>query len=96
MNFLNNLIKKLFGKKDKKINYKSADYYSSGLVYPLQYSNFIKNIISTISKEIGKIDIRSIVERDGLVITQRDDITRLFLLAPNPYQSTSDFLENIS
>lgn len=96
MNFLNNLIKKLFGKKDKKINYKSADYYSSGLVYPLQYSNFIKNIISTISKEIGKIDIRSIVERDGQVITQRDDITRLFLLAPNPYQSTSDFLENIS
>lgn len=97
MNFLNNLFKKIFGKKKlPNYNYKSANTYSTNYNYPIQFSNFVKNVIYTISKEIGKLEIKSIVERDGQIITQRDDITRLFLLAPNPFQSTSDFLENIS
>ena len=66
-----------------------------GWVYPvdnLYSSDAISNAIDKIALETSKIKIRSIVEKDGKIIPQKDDIAGLFEFHPNPLQTTSDFL----
>jgi hypothetical protein len=56
---------------------------------------FVNNAIDRVASEIGKIEIKSIVQRDDILQIQNDDITRLFRFKPNPLQTTSDFLANV-
>lgn len=66
-----------------------------GWIYPAENiynSDTINNPIDRIAKEVSKVKIRSIVEKDGNVAFQEDDITRLFRFHPNPLQTTSDFM----
>lgn len=58
-------------------------------------SDFVNNAIDKVASEISKIDVKSIVQRNGLLRIQNDDITRLFRFKPNPLQTTSDFLSNV-
>ncbi|MBS6504092.1 MAG: phage portal protein [Clostridium sp.] len=55
-------------------------------------SDFVNNCIDRIATEISKIDIRSIIDCDGKILVQNDDITRLLKYKPNPLQTTKDFL----
>lgn len=55
-------------------------------------SDFINNCIDRIAIEISKINVVSVVESDGRLERQNDDITRLFQFQPNPLQTTKDFL----
>lgn len=55
-------------------------------------SDFVNNCIDRIATEISKIDIKSIIEQDGNILVQDDDITRLLKYKPNPLQTTKDFL----
>ena len=69
-----------------------------GWVYPVDNifsSDAINNAIDRIATEVGKVRIRSIVEKDGQIIKQNDDIDRLFRFHPNPLQTTSDFLASL-
>ena len=66
-----------------------------GWVYPVDNvysSDAINNAIDRIATETSKVKIRSIVEKEGKITTQNDDISRLFRFHPNPLQTTSDFL----
>lgn len=66
-----------------------------GWVYPVDNiygSDAINNAIDRIATETSKVRIRSIVEKDGKIAIQNDDISRLFRFHPNPLQTTSDFL----
>ena len=58
----------------------------------IYYSDFINNCIDRIATEISKIDIRSVIEKDGQIVSLNDDITRLFRFKPNELQTTKDFL----
>ena len=58
-------------------------------------SDFVNNAIDRVATEIGKIEIKSIVQRGDNIQIQNDDITRLFRFKPNPLQTTSDFLANV-
>ena len=58
-------------------------------------SDFVNNAIDRVATEIGKIEIKSIVQRGDNIQVQNDDITRLFRFKPNPLQTTSDFLANV-
>lgn len=58
-------------------------------------SDFVNNAIDRIAREISKIEIKSIVERESTLKVQNDDLTRLFRFKPNPLQTTSDFLANV-
>jgi len=58
-------------------------------------SDFINNAIDRVASEIGKIDIKSVIQTQDSVGIQNDDITRLFRFKPNPLQTTSDFLSNV-
>ena len=67
-----------------------------GWVYPAENiyeSDNLNNPIDRIAKEISKVKIRSIVEKEGQIIIQDDDISRLFQFHPNPLQTTADFME---
>ncbi len=57
-------------------------------------SDFVNNAIGRVASEIGKIELKSIVQRGDLLQVQNDDITRLFRFKPNPLQTTSDFFSN--
>lgn len=66
-----------------------------GWVYPAENiyeSEAILTPIDRIAKEVSKAKIRSIVEKDGAITIQDDDISRLFRFHPNPLQTTADFL----
>lgn len=66
-----------------------------GWVYPAENiyeSDAINNPIDRIATEVSKARVRSIVEKEGEVKFQDDDISRLFAYHPNPLQTTSDFL----
>ena len=66
-----------------------------GWIYPvdnISASDAINNAIDRIATETSKVKIRSIIERDGKIVIQNDDISRLFRFHPNPIQTTSDFL----
>ena len=66
-----------------------------GWVYPAENiyeSDAINNPIDRIATEVSKARVRSIVEKEGQVKFQDDDISRLFAYHPNPLQTTSDFL----
>ena len=58
-------------------------------------SDFVNNAIDRVATEIGKIEIKSIVQKGDAIHVQNDDITRLFRFKPNPLQTTSDFLANV-
>ena len=57
----------------------------------IYYSDFINNCIDRIATEISKIDIRSVIEKDGQIVSLNDDITRLFRFKRNELQTTKDF-----
>ena len=66
-----------------------------GWVYPAENiynSDAINNPIDRIAKEVSKVKIKSIVEKEGKVTIQDDDISRLFRFHPNPLQTTADFM----
>ena len=66
-----------------------------GWVYPAENiyeSDNILNPIDRIAKEVSKAKIKSIVEKEGKITIQDDDISRLFRFHPNPLQTTADFL----
>ena len=66
-----------------------------GWVYPAENiynSDALNNPIDRIAKEVSKVKIKSIVEKDGKISIQDDDISRLFKFHPNPLQTTSDFM----
>lgn len=58
-------------------------------------SDFVNNAIDRVATEISKIEIKSVVENEGRIKVQNDDITRLFRFKPNPLQTTSDFLSSV-
>lgn len=58
-------------------------------------SDFVNNAIERVANEIGKIEIKSIVQSGDKLRIQNDDITRLFRYKPNPLQTTSDFLKSV-
>lgn len=58
-------------------------------------SDFVNNAIDRVASEIGKIELKSIVQRGDMLQIQNDDITRLFRFKPNPLQTTSDFFANV-
>lgn len=67
----------------------------NGWVYPAENiynSDAINNPIDRIAKEVSKVKIKSIVEKEGKVTIQDDDISRLFRFHPNPLQTTADFM----
>lgn len=69
-----------------------------GWVYPAENiyeSDAINNPIDRIATEVSKARVRSIVEKEGQVKFQDDDISRLFAYHPNPLQTTSDFLNTL-
>lgn len=55
-------------------------------------SDYVNNCIDRIAVEISKIEVRSVVQTQDSVISQNDDISRLFSFQPNELQSTKDFL----
>ena len=66
-----------------------------GWIYPVDdiySSDAVNNPIDRIAREASKIKVRSIVEKDGKINFQNDDITRLFRFHPNPLQTTGDFM----
>lgn len=91
-------------KKDTAQNWLQSPYIvtssgykidEDGWVYPVDNiysSDAINNAVDRIATETSKIRIRSIVEKEGEIKKQNDDITRLFREHPNPLQTTSDFL----
>lgn len=58
-------------------------------------SDFVNNAIDRIASEISKVDVKSVVQRNNMVLVQNDDITRLFANRPNPLQTSGDFLRNV-
>lgn len=58
-------------------------------------SDFVNNAIDRVASEIGKIELKSIVQSRDTLQVQNDDITRLFRFKPNPLQTTSDFFANV-
>lgn len=58
-------------------------------------SDYINNCIDKIATEISKMKILSVVENDISVVTQNDEITKLFKFKPNPLQTTKDFLSSL-
>ena len=92
-------LKQIFGQDGKAGRYAawlsdSAPVFTS-FGNDIYLSDFINNAIDRVASEIGKIDIRSVVERDGNLTVQNDDITRIFRYMPNPLQTTSDFLSSV-
>ena len=91
-------------KEDSSQNWILSPYTFTGLgwkigedgwVYPAENiynSDAINNPIDRIAKEVSKAKIKSIVEKDGKVTVQDDDISRLFRFHPNPLQTTADFM----
>ena len=55
--------------------------------------DMVNNAISRIAEEMGKIEIRSVLEKGDQVRLLNDDITRVFRFRPNPLQTTKDYLE---
>ena len=91
-------------KEDSSQNWILSPYTFSGIgwkvgedgwVYPAEdiyNSDSLNNPIDRIAKEVSKAKIKSIVEKDGKISIQDDDISRLFRFHPNPLQTTSDFM----
>lgn len=58
-------------------------------------SDYVNNCIDKIATEISKMKVLSVVESDISVVTQNDEITKLFKFKPNPLQTTKDFLASL-
>lgn len=92
-------VKKLFG--GRQLAKWTAGMFGFGetqsyLVDNVFQSDFVNNAIERIASEIGKIEVRSVVEKNDSVIVQNDDLSRLFRFGPNPLQTTADFLSSIA
>jgi HK97 family phage portal protein len=58
-------------------------------------SDFVNNAIDRVASEIGKIELKSVVQNGEIIQVQNDDITRLFRFKPNPLQTSSDFFSSV-
>lgn len=92
-----NYLKYVFG-KDGRAQYQAwllnSQPIFSSFGRDIYLSDFVNNAIDRVASEISKIEIRSVVQKPGMIMVQNDDITRLFRFKPNPLQTTSDFLSN--
>lgn len=55
-------------------------------------SDFVNNCIDRIATKISKVEVISVIEKEGRIKKLNDDITRLFRFRPNELQTTKDFL----
>ena len=55
-------------------------------------SDLVNNCIDRIAVEISKIEVVSVIEREGSITKLNDDISRLFRFQPNELQPAKDFL----
>ncbi|MCL2053521.1 MAG: phage portal protein [Oscillospiraceae bacterium] len=63
----------------------------------LYKSDVVRQAISRITKEISKLQPRQIRrDSDGIMVTPRNDINRLFENSPNELMTISDFLERVA
>jgi len=89
----------IFGKKkdDRLIDLLLANQAPvfSSFGNDIYMSDFVNNAIDRIASEIAKVDVKSVVEKESVVLPQNDDITRLFSNRPNPLQTSGDFLRNV-
>lgn len=93
--FIRNIMERWRGNQEKKM---VAEIFSdsravfSSFGRNIYASDFINNCIDRIAVEISKINVVSVVETEGKLARQNDDISRLFSCKPNPLQTTKDFL----
>ena len=55
-------------------------------------SDLVNNCIDRIAVEISKIEVVSVIEKEGSITKLNDDISRLFRFQPNELQPAKDFL----
>jgi len=95
VSFIRNMMERWRGNQEKKM---IAEIFSdsravfSSFGRNIYASDFINNCIDRIAVEVSKINVVSVIETEGKLIRQNDDISRLFAFQPNPLQTTKDFL----
>ncbi len=91
---------RLWGRKKKEerlfqaVLTEQAPLYSGG-GQDIYLSDFVNNCIDRIASEVAKVELKSVVAREGMVQVQNDDLSRLFAAHPNPLQTAGDFLRNV-
>jgi len=98
MGIIKNYLGSVFGKN--KTSQYAAWYTDSVPIFSsfgsnIYLSDYVNNAIDRVASEVSKIEIKSIVQNNGTLQVQNDDITRLFRFKPNPLQTTSDFLASV-
>ena len=90
-------LKTVFSNKSAKVRmwYQDQIPIFSDFGRDVYFSDYVNNAIDRVATEISKIEVRSVVEKEDTIITQNDEITRLFKFKPNPLQTTTDFLANV-
>lgn len=95
---IKNYLKTVFKTKGNKNVRKALSYWNNDIAIFSEFGNdvyvsdFVNNCIDRIATEISKINISSVIEKDGKIKLLNDDISRLFKYRPNPLQTTKDFL----
>ena len=93
--FIEKIMSRFRGNKEKRILAEvltdSRSIFSS-FGRDIYMSDLVNNCIDRIAVEISKIEVASVIEKEGSIVKQNDDITRLFRFQPNELQPTKDFL----
>lgn len=93
--FIEKIMSRFRGEREKKmlaevLTDSRAVFSSFG--NDIYMSDLVNNCIDRIAVEISKIEVASVIEKEGSITRQNDDITRLFRFQPNELQPTKDFL----
>ena len=92
--FLKNLFAKFRGGEKQMLTEVLSDSHAqfSSFGNDIYFSDFVNNCIDRIASEVSKINVVSVVEKEGRISRQNEDVTKLFRFQPNPLQTTKDFL----
>jgi len=94
MGFFQDLLNKLFGEKtkNKSTSTNFGNYLASSPAINVYEASVVRACIHTIAEEASKMIIKSVKVKDGLVITNKDEINDLFMGKPNELMTLKDML----
>jgi len=94
MGFFLDLINKMFGEKTKSKSTSTSygNYLASSPAINVYEASVVRACIHTIAEEASKMIIKSVKVKDGLVITNKDEINDLCMGKPNELMTLKDML----
>lgn len=94
MGLFQDLINRLFGErtKNKSISTNFGNYLASSPAINVYEASVVRACIHTIAEEASKMIIKSVKVKDGLVVTNKDEINELLMGKPNELMTLKDML----